>query len=119
MENTGSYFAAYGETSIAHWNHFAGANNEFIPIHMDDAAARALGFRGAFAMGNLQWSWVHRALRDWFGDQDRISQVRLRFIAPAYEGDVTVFGTAEGPARLAIEVRVGGDRVAEGSVELK
>ena len=49
----------------AAWNRYAAVNDEFIPIHMDDAAGQAAGYSGAFGMGNLQWAWLHCLLRDW------------------------------------------------------
>ncbi len=51
---------------LANWNRYAAVNDEFVPIHMDDEAARAAGYRTAFGMGNLQWAYIHerRNLKD-------------------------------------------------------
>ncbi|HET6811398.1 MAG TPA: MaoC/PaaZ C-terminal domain-containing protein [Acidimicrobiales bacterium] len=68
------------------WNRFAAVNDEFVPIHMDDEAGREAGFPGAFGMGNLQWSFLHSALRQWLGDDGRILRVSCRFRAPNLKG---------------------------------
>jgi hypothetical protein len=62
-------------TGPANWNRYAAVNDEFVAIHMDDAAGRAAGAPGAFGMGNLQWAYLHNLLRDWLGDRGRIVAV--------------------------------------------
>lgn len=68
------------------WNRYAAVNDEFVPIHMDDEAGREAGFPGAFGMGNLQWSFLHSALRRWLGDVGRIVGVTCQFRAPNLKG---------------------------------
>ena len=70
------------QTGFAHWNRFAAVNDEFVPIHMDDAAGRAQGFPGAIGMGNLIWSYVHVMLREAMGEGGRIEQVDARYWLP-------------------------------------
>ena len=55
-------------TGLANWNRFAAVNDEFIDIHMDDEAARAVGMPGVFGMGNLRVSYLHNLLAGWLGD---------------------------------------------------
>ncbi len=69
-------------TGFAEWNRFAAVNDEFVPIHMDDDEGRKAGYPGAIAMGRLQWSYVHRLLRDWLPDEGRIVSVSLQFRGP-------------------------------------
>ncbi|RMB83757.1 MaoC/PaaZ C-terminal domain-containing protein [Streptomyces shenzhenensis] len=69
-------------SSFPEWNRFAAVNDEFVPIHMDDDAGRAAGYPGAIIMGRLQWSYVHRLLREWLPPEGRIEAVALRFRAP-------------------------------------
>ena len=69
-------------TGFAEWNRFAAVNDEFVPIHMDDAEGRKAGYPGAIAMGRLQWSYVHRMLRDWLPRDGRIVSVALQFRGP-------------------------------------
>jgi acyl dehydratase len=93
------------------WNRFAAVNDEFVPIHMDDAAGRAAGYDGAFGMGYLQWSWVHDVLRAFAGDRGRIDRVQGSFRAPSLKGAmVTAGGTVSAVStegdRQVVEVEV-------------
>ena len=72
------------------WNRFAAVNDEFVPIHMDDEAGKLAGYAGAFGMGNLQFSYLHAALRQWIGDDGRILSVSCQFRAPNLRGLRTV-----------------------------
>ena len=45
------------ETGFENWNRFAAVMDEFVPLHMDDAAGQKAGFPGAIGMGNLQWAF--------------------------------------------------------------
>ncbi|WP_067673043.1 MaoC family dehydratase [Nocardia miyunensis] len=91
MRNTAAHEARVGmviesphrTSGLAEWNRFAAVNDEFVPIHMDDDAARQAGYSGAIGMGRLQWSYVHNMLREWLDGTGRIVTVRLRFRAPA------------------------------------
>jgi len=75
-------------TDLMHWNRFAAVNDEFIPMHMDDDAGRKSGQDGAFGMGNLRWSYVLNALRDWAGDEAEIRELGVQFRAINNKGDV-------------------------------
>jgi acyl dehydratase len=76
------------QTNLMHWNRFAAVNDEFIPIHMDDDAGRAAGQAGAFGMGNLRWSYLLNALRDWAGDEVEIRELSVQFRAINNKDDV-------------------------------
>ena len=73
-------------TDFHHWNRYAAVNDEFVPIHMDDAAGQAQGFPGAFGMGNLMWSYLHNLVRDWIGDDGRIVAMGCSFRSPNLRG---------------------------------
>ncbi|WP_033292194.1 MaoC/PaaZ C-terminal domain-containing protein [Amycolatopsis jejuensis] len=79
-------------TDLGNWNRFAAVNDEFVPIHMDDEAARAAGYPGAFGMGNLQWSYLHCLLRDWLGDDGRIVSLSCKFRVPNTRGATVTAG---------------------------
>jgi acyl dehydratase len=74
-------------TGFANWNRFAAVNDEFIDIHMDDEAARAVGQPAAFGMGNLRMSYAHVALEDWLGDAGTLVGYDCRFRALNMKGD--------------------------------
>lgn len=73
-------------TDLGTWNRYAAVNNEFVPIHMDDAAGRAAGLPGAIGMGNLQLAYLHNVVRDWLGDRGRIERLDCQFRAPNIRG---------------------------------
>jgi hypothetical protein len=75
-------------TDLEQWNRFAAVNDEFVGIHMDDAAAVAAGYPSAIGMGNLQWAYVHNGLRDWLGDAGRILSLSLELRKPNVRGQV-------------------------------
>ncbi len=73
-------------TDFHNWNRYAAVNDEFVPIHMDDAAGPAQGFPGAFGRGNLMWSYLHNLVRDWIGDDGRIVAMGCSFRSPNLRG---------------------------------
>jgi acyl dehydratase len=75
-------------TDLGIWNRYAAVNDEFVPIHMDDAAGRAAGLEGAIGMGNLQLAYLHNVVRDWLGDRGRIERLECQFRAPNTRGQV-------------------------------
>jgi acyl dehydratase len=84
-------------TGLANWNRYAAVNDEFIDIHMDDEAARAVGMPGVFGMGNLRIAYLHNLLADWLGDGGDIVDFRCEFRGLNMKGDVlTCTATATG-----------------------
>lgn len=81
-------------TDFMSWNRYAAVNDEFVYIHMDDEAGRAaLNERGAFGMGNLRYTYMLDALRDWIGDEAVIREVGVQFRAINQKHDtLTVTG---------------------------
>jgi acyl dehydratase len=76
------------KTDFDNWNRFAAVNDEFISIHMDDEMARAMGQSGAIGMGNLRWSYLLNALRDWAGDEAEIVNMNVQFRGTNLKNDV-------------------------------
>jgi acyl dehydratase len=88
-------------TGLANWNRYAAVNDEFIPIHMDDDAAKAVGMPGVFGMGNLRIAYLHNLLSDWLGDDGDIVDFRCEFRGLNMKGDVlTGSAAATGEAEL-------------------
>ena len=69
-------------TGLANWNRYAAVNDEFIDIHMDADAAKAVGMPDVFGMGNLRIAYLHNLLHDWLGDDGDIVDVPLRVPGP-------------------------------------
>jgi acyl dehydratase len=75
------------ETDLANWNRYAAVNDEFIPIHMDPEAARAVGMPDAFGMGNLRIAYLHNLLHDWLAGRGEIVDFRCEFRGLNLRGD--------------------------------
>ncbi len=93
------------------WNRFAAVNDEFVPIHMDDAAGINAGFPGAIGMGNLSCSYLHNALRSWLGEQGRICRVSVQYRQPNNRGSVLttrgkIISATHGPARCEVQIEL-------------
>src|SRR6478609_6086050 len=88
------------QTGFANWNRFAAVNDEFIPIHMDDAEALTVGQKAAFGMGNLRVAYLHDALEAWIdglGGGGTIVEVAAQFRGLNFKGDtLTTTGTVTG-----------------------
>jgi acyl dehydratase len=76
------------KTDFDNWNRFAAVNDEFISIHMDDELARAMGQPGAIGMGNLRWSYLLNAIRDWAGEDAEITELGVQFRGTNLKNDV-------------------------------
>ena len=74
-------------TDLAHWNRYAAANYEFVPLHMDAEAARAVGQKDVFGMGNLRISYLHNALYDWLEGAGDIVDFQCEFRGLNFKGD--------------------------------
>jgi acyl dehydratase len=74
---------------------FAGASGDFNPLHHDEDRARAAGFPGVFAMGQMQAGMLSRLATDRLGLR-AIRTYRVRFSAKVWPGDVLLLrGSAE------------------------
>jgi acyl dehydratase len=82
------------------WNRYAAVNDEFVPIHMDDAAGQEAGFASAIGMGNLGFSYLHNALRAWLGEAGRIEKISVSYRQPVLRKTVvTAHGQITGVER--------------------
>jgi acyl dehydratase len=73
---------------------FAGASGDFNPLHHDEERARAAGFPGVFAMGQMQAGMLSRLATDWLGLR-AIRTYRVRFSAKVWPGDVLLLRGSE------------------------
>ncbi len=101
-------------TDFMNWNRYAAVNDEFVYIHMDDEAGRAaLNERGAFGMGNLRYTYMLGALRDWIGDEAVIREVGVQFRAINQKhdtltvtGKITDMRVEDGEHRVYLDMNV-------------
>lgn len=73
---------------IAQW---AGATNDFNPIHLDDGKAAAAGMGGVVAHGMLSAGVVSRIFGAWLGPLGRQTKFCTKFCAPVQPGDKLIF----------------------------
>jgi acyl dehydratase len=101
---------------------YAGASNDFNPIHWSERHAAAAGLPTTIAHGMLTMGIAVRAVTDWCGDPGRIADYGVRFsrILPVPDDDegalLVVDGVVErieedGAARIALTVTGGGEEV--------
>lgn len=61
-------------------NRFAGANDEYVPIHMDpDYAKNVAKLPDVIVMGNLKLAYIANALTAWAGDHAWIEKLALEY----------------------------------------
>lgn len=65
---------------------FAGAGGDFNPLHHDEDQARAAGFPGVFAMGQMQAGMLSRLITERFPIAV-VRVYRVRFAAKVWPGD--------------------------------
>jgi acyl dehydratase len=103
-------------TDLENWNRFAAVNDEFVPIHMDDKAGQEAGYPSAFGMGNLQWAFMHNALREWLGGDGEIRSLSCQFRSPnlkgmtvVVRGEVTDVSTSDEGTLVTFDLRTESD----------
>ncbi|MGW0891179.1 MaoC/PaaZ C-terminal domain-containing protein [Saccharopolyspora sp. NPDC002578] len=69
---------------------FAGAGGDFNPLHHDPEFARAAGFPGVLAMGQMHAGMLAAWLTDWAG-VEHLREYEVRFAAPVFLGDTLLF----------------------------
>lgn len=101
---------------------YAGASEDFNPIHYSDRVATAMGLPGVIAHGMLTMALAARAVGDWAGGPDRVVSFTVRFTSPVLVPDddegveVVVEGEAGDPAEdgtvpVAVTATCGGEVV--------
>ena len=100
-------------TGLQNWNRYAAVNDEFIDIHMDPEAAKAVGMPDVFGMGNLSIAYLHNLLHDWLDGSGDIVELRCEFRGLNLRGDtLTCHGTAgderaDGDGLRLVDVELG------------
>jgi acyl dehydratase len=66
---------------------FAGASNDYNPMHVDEPAARAAGMPSVFAHALLPMSFMSQFLGEWLKG-GRLTRLAVRFVKLVWPGDV-------------------------------
>jgi acyl dehydratase len=100
---------------------YAGASQDFNPIHWSDRTAVKVGLPGVIAHGMLTMALAGRAVTTWAGDPGAVVEYGVRFARPVVVPDddegaeVAVAGTvrevAGGVAQIDLTVTCAGDKV--------
>jgi acyl dehydratase len=101
---------------------YAGASGDFNPIHWSDRVATQVGLPGVIAHGMFTMALVGRALTEWAGAPDAVTEFGVRFARPVVVPDddegaeVEVSAVVkevadDGSARLEITATSGGQKV--------
>jgi len=69
---------------------YADAGGDHNPLHLDDDAARAVGFPGLIAHGMFTMGHLAACVTAWVGDPAGIVRVSAQFRAPVFMGDEIV-----------------------------
>ena len=76
----------YGPLELADLVRYAGASNDFNPLHYDPAFARSAGQPTIIAHGMLSAGFLASFLTGWFGP-DSVHRLKVRFGDPVRPGD--------------------------------
>jgi acyl dehydratase len=104
---------------------YAEASGDPVPIHLDDAAARAVGLPGIIIHGLCTMAFCGRAVVESLagGDPTRLTRLAVRFSRPVLPGQaITIrLHAAEGPGAFAFEATNGEGQavVKDGRAELR
>lgn len=60
---------------------WAGASGDFVPLHYDDAFARAQGFPRVIVHGALKRQWLVQLITSWIGDAGTLKQFSCQYRA--------------------------------------
>ena len=66
---------------------YAGASEDFNPIHWSNRAATTVGLPGVIAHGMLTLARALAVLTDWIGDPSRLAACEARFVRPVVVPD--------------------------------
>ena len=99
---------------------YAGASNDFNPIHWSASAAARMKLPGVIAHGMLTLGMALRVVTDWIKDSGRILSISTRFAKPVVltcdEGTEVTFSAEitalhEGVATIALKAQADGQNV--------
>lgn len=104
----------YGPLTREDFVRYAGASYDFIPLHYDDAYARAAGYATIFAQGLFSAGLLGSYLTRWFHPES-VRRFRVRFRDLVWPGDTLL---AEGRV-VRLWQPAGGARCADLEVALR
>ena len=108
------------DNQMAVW---AGAVDDYNPIHRDPVLAQQGGYPGPIVFGPLICSFLNQLVTDWMGPEGWIDQVAYRHLAPAWVGEPMICRgrivekrVKEGRHQLVLRVQAGDAKGIPGTV---
>lgn len=81
---------------------YAGASDDYVPIHYDKDLALAAGHRTVIVHGALKSAFLAQMMTDWIGDVGRLIELEAQYRAIDYPGDtLTCKGKVTGKRQQA------------------
>lgn len=85
--------ASYGPLTIVDTVRWAGVQENSEQVHWDREFAREHSkLRTFIASGSYRQALLARTLTDWIGPAGRLRKMKVRHVAPFFEGDTITFG---------------------------
>jgi acyl dehydratase len=85
--------ASYGPLTIMDTVRWAGVQENSEQVHWDREFAREHSkLRTFIASGSYRQALLARTLTDWIGPTGRLRKMKVRHVAPLFEGDTITFG---------------------------
>lgn len=82
----------FGPLTIAETVRWAGVQENWDGVHWDRESVRANSrLRTFIASGTFRQALLVRALTDWLGPHGRLKKLKIRHVAPTYEGDMQCY----------------------------
>lgn len=92
----------WGPLRLEDFVRYAGASGDFNPLHYDRDHAQGAGMPDVIAQGMFSMGLLASSLETWFGT-GRVSELSVRFRAPAFVGDSLVARVEEaGDGRVSV-----------------
>ncbi len=80
---------------------WAGASGDFVPLHYDDAFAKAQGFPGVIVHGALKRQWLVQLVTDWIGGMGTLKKFSCQYRTADYPRPMkTLTGPQDGDTWL-------------------
>jgi acyl dehydratase len=90
---------------------YAGASDDYVPIHYDKDIAQAAGHRSVIVHGALKSAFLAQMLADWIGPAGRLVELEATYRGIDYPGDTLtcrgrVTGTRQVGARNLVDCEI-------------
>ena len=93
---------------------WAGASNDFNPLHYENSFAESQGMDRAIVHGQLKLAWLVQLVTDWIGDSRGLKKIHCRFTAVDYPRVMKTITEPQDGETWSCRGRVTGKNVEDG-----